>query len=92
MSAKLLRTLLCVLVAGAFWAPTASAGVFQMVEISGGSLENRLGLDNGDEGEDGDGEGSGEGDRTIQPQQPSQPDIHVELLEMISRFLELVRR
>ena len=71
MSAKLLKALLCIAVAGLFYVPTASAGVFQLVEINSTQLEERLSNDSGnDEDENSGDEGDASGDRTIEGSEP----------------------
>lgn len=81
MNAKLSKALLIVLIAGAFWAPVASAGVFQLVEVASGNLDDRhsTGNNDGDNGDDGDGTG----DRSIQGTQGSQPTIEVRILDLL---------
>lgn len=79
MSAKLTRMLLCGAIAGLLYVPSADAGVFQLVEITSGPLEERLGSNN-----NGDNKDDGDGDRTIQG---AEATGELDVFDMVLRLL-----
>ena len=84
MSAKLLNAVMSIAIAGLFYVPSAHAGVFQLVEISQASLEERLSEDPNDDGNDDQGEGEETGgNRSIDGDQPvGEPSVLGLLLQL----------